>query len=243
MWKICVECVKNEEILDFQCNRFEADTIMFSIHYNICSTDKDTMVVIYATDTDCYSQAATISKKIQGRLALKRKGQLISCNEFCPPNLVEIIVQFYAITVCYSSNGFYGYGKNSIYDKISRVLHLRDLIINVGKKLPLSDSVRKVMNTFVIQAMDDNKSETLGEARSVKWKSMKKKSTLRLCPVDDNLDHYCKRANYLSYIQLHPEVYNHPSLVGHGWMLLDGSFRPVRNRLPDLPNNVKKTGC
>ena len=88
--------------------------------------------------------------------------------------------------------------------------------------------------------MDDNKSETLGEARSVKWKSMKKKSTLRLCPVDDNLDHYCKRANYLSYIQLHPKVYNHPSLIGHGWMLLDGSFRPVRNRLPDLPNNVKK---
>ena len=68
---------------------------MFSIYYNIRSTDKDTMVVTDATDTDCYVQAAAISKKIQGPLALKRKGQLISCNELCPPNLTKITVQFY----------------------------------------------------------------------------------------------------------------------------------------------------
>ena len=54
---------KNEEILDFKFNQFEAETIMFSIHYNIRSTDKDTMVVT-DTDTDCYAQAAAIYKKI-----------------------------------------------------------------------------------------------------------------------------------------------------------------------------------
>ena len=68
---------------------------MFSNYYNIRSTDKNTMVVIDTTDKDCYVQAAAISKKIQGPLALKRKCQLISCNELCPPNLTEIIVQFY----------------------------------------------------------------------------------------------------------------------------------------------------
>ena len=55
---------KNEEILEFRCNQFEADTIMFLIYYNICSTDKDTMIVIDATDTDCYAKAAAISQKI-----------------------------------------------------------------------------------------------------------------------------------------------------------------------------------
>ena len=69
---------KNKEILDFKCNQFEADTIMFSIYYDIRSTDADTMVVIDTTDTDCYVQAAAVSKKIQGPLALRRKGQLIS---------------------------------------------------------------------------------------------------------------------------------------------------------------------
>ena len=39
---------------------------------------------------------------------------------------------------------------------------------------------------------------------------------------------------------LHPKVYNHPSPFGHGWMLVDGRCRPVRNRLPALPNNLKQ---
>ena len=130
---------------------------------------------------------------------------------------------------------------DSIYDKISRVSHLRDLISNVRKELPLSDSARKIMKTVVIQAIcGDSKSKTPGEARLVKWKSMKKKSLLRLCPDDGTLDNYCERANYLSYTQLHPEVYNDPSPIGHGWMLVDGRCRPVRNRLPALPNNLKQ---
>ena len=82
------------------------------------------MVIIDTTDTDCYSQAAAISKKMQDPLALKRKGQLLLCYELCPPNLAEIVLQFYIMTVCDCNNGFYGHGKNSIYDKISRVYHL-----------------------------------------------------------------------------------------------------------------------
>ena len=202
---------KNEEILDFKYNPFEPDTIMLSINYNIRSTDKDMMVVIDATDTYCYAQAAAISNKMQGPFALKRQRQLLLCYELCPPNLAKIVVQFYTVTGCDSNNGFYAHGKNSIYDKISGVSHLRDLIIDVGKELPLSDSVRKMIKTLIIQVIyGDNKSETPGGGRSVKWKSMKKKSTLRLCPDDDTVDHYCERAKYLSYIQLHPEVYNHP---------------------------------
>ena len=96
---------KNLEILDLKCNQI-ADIIMFSIYYNIHSTDKDKMVVTDYTDVDCYGQAAAISKKIQG------------------PNLTKITVQFYMNTGCDSNNGFYSYGKNEIYDKISWVSHL-----------------------------------------------------------------------------------------------------------------------
>ena len=133
------------------------------------------------------------------------------------------------MTGCNSNNGFYGHGNNSIYEKISKVSHLRDLIVNVRKEL-----VRKMLKTFVIQAIyADNKSETPGEAWTIKWKSMKKKSTLRMCPDYGTLDH-CERADYLLYIQLHPEVYNHPSPIGPGWMLGDGRCRSVRNRLSAL---------
>ena len=65
--------VSKNETLDLKCNQLEGDTIMFSIYYNIRSTNKDTMVVIDATDTDYYAQAAALSKKIQGPLALKKK--------------------------------------------------------------------------------------------------------------------------------------------------------------------------
>ena len=74
------------------------------------------------------------------------------------------------MTGCNSNNGFYGHGNNSIYEKISRVSHLRDLIVNVRKEL-----VRKMMKTFVIQAIyADNKSETPGEAWTIKWKTWKR---------------------------------------------------------------------
>ena len=114
----------NEQKLDIKCNQFEADTIMFSIYYNTRLTNKDTMVVTDATDTDFYAQVAAISRTIQGPLALKRKGQLISCNELYPPILPKIIVQFYTLTGCDSNNGFYAHRKNSIYDKMGRVSHL-----------------------------------------------------------------------------------------------------------------------
>ena len=108
--------------------------------------------------------------------------------------------------------------------------------IDVGKELPLSDSVRKVMKTFVIQAIHGDSQI----ARPVKWNSLKKKPTLRLSPDDDTVDCYCERANYLSYIQLHSEVYSHASPIEHGWMHVDRRCHSVRNRLTALPSNVKQ---
>ena len=103
------------------------------------------------------------------------------------------------------------------------------LLHNVGKNIPLSDCVLQQMKRFVIRVIyADMKSSTIKEARAFKWKSLKKKSTLRICPDDDSLKFLCERANYLAYIGLHPEIKDHPSPVGNGWAVQDGTLRAIR---------------
>ena len=77
------------------------------------------------------------------------------------------------------------------------------------------------MNAFIIQAIYGNcKSKTAGEARAVKWKSIKKKATIRLCPDKDSLNYICERSNYLAYVGLPPEILDNPSpLNASTWRL------------------------
>ena len=45
---------------------------------------------------------------------------------------------------------------------------------------------------------------------------------MRLPPDDDCLNQHITRANFLAYIQHHPELRDHPSPVGHGWTSVNG---------------------
>ena len=74
-----------------------------------------------------------------------------------------------------------------------------------------------------------------GSSRATKWKKQKKKSLMRLLPDDDSLEQHIKRANFLAYIQRHPDLRRHPSPIGHGWELVNGCCRPVRHTKPALP--------
>ena len=69
MWNVS----KNEEILDFKCNQFEADTIKFSIYYNIRSTDKDMMVVINTTDIFIMPKLLQYPRRYRAHLHLTGK--------------------------------------------------------------------------------------------------------------------------------------------------------------------------
>jgi len=92
------------------------------------------------------------------------------------------------------------------------------------------------LKTFVLKYIYGDKSSTnAGEARARKWKSLKHKSTIRLPPDDDSLTCHMMRANYLSYIQHHYELKNHPSPLQQGWHLVDGKCRPIRYTKPALP--------
>ena len=61
----------------------------------------------------------------------------------------------------------------------------------------------------------DKKSSIMADARAAKWKTMKKKSLIRLPPYADRLRQHCLRANYLAYLVRHPSLKHHPSPVGH----------------------------
>ena len=50
----------------------------------------------------------------------------------------------------------------------------------------------------------DNKSSSMAEARTEKWKAMKKKSFIQIPPDADSLRQHLICANYLTYLVLHP---------------------------------------
>ena len=57
---------------------------------------------------------------------------------------------------------------------------------------------------------------------------------MRLLPDDDSLEQHIKRANFLAYIQHHPDLKRYPSPIGHGCELVNGCCRPVRHTKPAL---------
>ena len=88
----------------------------------------------------------------------------------------------------------------------------------------------------------DKKSSSMAEARAAKWKTMKKKSFIRLPPDGDSLRQHVLCANYLAYLARHPALRKHPSPLGHGWELVGGRCRPVRHTLPALPVTLPAPG-
>ena len=71
----------------------------------------------------------------------------------------------------------------------------------VGESLALEDGVRANMKVFVLsQVYSESADITCGQARASKPKSqkLKKKSTVRLSPDDDSLNHHVVRINYIT---------------------------------------------
>ncbi|KAJ8380935.1 hypothetical protein SKAU_G00017130 [Synaphobranchus kaupii] len=51
------------------------------------------------------------------------------------------------------------------------------------------------------------------------------------------------RKNFIAYCQLHYNLFEHPSPIGHGWELVNGKCRPVRHTLPPLPQQLTLHDC
>ena len=101
---------------------------------------------------------------------------------------------------------------------MAKSLEARNLLLKCGKSLPLNDGILDELKYYVVRYVyGDVRSSSLDMARAAKWKRMKKKSLMCLPPDDDSLNQHIMRANFLAYIQRHPELIRHPSPIGHGW--------------------------
>ena len=79
---------------------------------------------------------------------------------------------------------------------------------------------------------------TCAQARASEWQKLKKKSTVRLPPDDDTLNHHCARTKHITYCQFHFTLVEHPTPISHGSEIINGKCQPVRYTLPPLPHQV-----
>ena len=94
-----------------------------------------------------------------------------------------------------------------------------------GESLQLSHDALNDLNIFVMRYVyGDVRSSSIDLLRADKWRWQKNKSLMRLPPDDDCLKQHITRANFLAYIQRHPELRDHPSPVGYGWTLVNGRW-------------------
>ena len=213
----------------------EADTIMLSAYVALRSSGYTNPVVIDAEDTDVYIQAAATSHDIPGILCIKNRSSYFFCRGMCTEDFAKCLIPFHALTGCDANSCFFGHGKTSLYKKLNSA-EARSLISKCGKGLLLSDDVLNDLKSFVIRYIyGDTQSSSLSTARATMWKRQKKKSLIRLLPDDDSLEQHIKRANFLAYIQHHPDIRRHPSPIGHGWEMVNGCCRPVCHTKAALP--------
>ena len=190
-------------------------------------------VVLDCGDTDVFVQAAYVSQQIRGDLLIKHKNAFINCCAMLSEEVADIIIPLHVITVSDHTSGFYWHGKKKVLEKVMDVPEARELLERVGVSLELKDEVRVDIKAFVFSIVYAESADvTCGQARASKWHKLKKNCMIRLPPDEDSLDLHVERTNYITYCQLHYNLQEHPSPIGHGWELVNGKCRPVDHTLP-----------
>jgi hypothetical protein len=229
---------------DYVFRHPEADTMLLSAYAKVRASKYTGPVVLDCEDTDVYVQAAYVSQQVRGDLLIKRKHVLINCRAMLSEEVADIIIPLHVITGSDHTSGFYGHGKKKVWEKVKINSEARELLGRVGESLELKHDVRADMKAFVLSVIYAESADvSCGQARVSKWHKLKNKSTIRLPPDDDSLNLHMERSNYLTYCQLHYNLQEHPSPIGHGWELVNGKCRPVRHTLPPLPQQFTPHDC
>ena len=234
----CTNLSTQQVMPEYSFDQSEADTVITSMYTLLRQMGYSGPVVIDAADTDVYDAAAVISHQQPGVLCIKKKHDLISCNQLVPVEMSVCLVQFHCFTGCDGNSGFYGKGKKSLYQLAEKSPVAKRLLMHCGE-----DVIEDLFQFTRHIIYGDNKSTTMAESRAAKWKQMKNKTFLRLPPDADSLRQHCLRANYWSYLMHHPSLKKHPSPIGYGWQLVDGHCRPVHHRNIALPRHLTMPGA
>ena len=239
----CINLSTQQLMEDYTIEQSEADTILFTVYAGLRQSGYSGPVVIDAADTDVYVAASVISRQLPGMLCIKRNKETVLCRGLLTEEMADCIVQIHCFTGCDANSGFYGKGKSSVYEKVAKSSLARQQLSRCGDSLHLEEEIEQELFAFTRQVIyGDKKSTTMAEARASKWKTMKRKSFIRLPPDADSLRQHCLRANYLAYLVRHPTLKHHPSPLGHGWELVGGRCRPVRHTRPALPTHLPAPG-
>ena len=224
---------------DFIFRHPEADTMMLSAYAKLRTGNFNGAVVLDSEDTDVFVQAAYLSQQLPGDLLIKRKHVFINCRAMLPEEVSQIIIPLHVITGSDHTSGFYGHGKKKVMARVISDPEARELLGRIGERIDLEDSIRADMKTFVLSCIyAESADATCGQARASKWQKMKKKSTIRLPPDDDSLNPHVEKTNYITYCQLHYNLFSHPSPIGQGWELVNGKCRPVHYTQPPLSQQI-----
>jgi len=126
--------------------------------------------------------SAFVAHNADGILAIKRKKDIINWRDLCSEDIAEIIVPLRIFSGCGTTSGFYGYGKKTVYDKITKSQEACSLLQQIGKQLPVTNEVTDHLAHLNITTgsrilYNDKLSKSVGEARALKWGQMKRKST------------------------------------------------------------------
>ena len=151
-----------------------------------------------------------------------RPGTEYQCRGLVTEEKADCIVQLHCFTGCDANSGFYGKGKTSLYDKVAKSSSAWQQLSRCGGSLYLEEEVEQQLFAFTRQVIyEDKKSNTMAEACASKWKTMKRKSFIRLPPDADSLCQHCLRADLSA-----PPHTEAPPLTTWSWLGVGGWSLP-----------------
>jgi len=172
--------------------------MLLSAYAKLMADNNKEIVILHSEDTDVYVQAAYVSHQLQGNLLIKHKKEYIICSAMLSEDVANIIIPLHVITGTDHTSAFFGHGKK-VLQKVVSDPEARELLQQVGERLELRDEVKAAIKTFVLYIMYSENAgvrPTCGQARASKWHKNEEKSTVRLPPDDDMLNHHLERTNY-----------------------------------------------
>ena len=182
------------------------------------------------TRTCTCRQLPSHTRSLASYIYIRQKNELLLCKSMCSDqNVAKCLIPFHVMTGCGSNSCFYGHTANChSLRECWKSAEARSLLLKCGESFQLNDIA---LNDLKIDVMRYVYGHVHGFSfdmlRAEKWRCQKKKSLMRLLPDDDCLKQNITRANFLAYIQRHPELRDHPSHVSYGWTLVNGCCRPV----------------
>ena len=230
-------------------NHEEADTRMI-LHAQEASLQGYQKTVVICRDTDVLVLLLNFRTELSPELWMQagtyRDPRYIAIHDITiPPDLLDSLLAFHAVSGSDSTSKFAGIGKKSAWKVFKE--H-PELLSSLGIASDLSENVQKDAEDFVCKLYDINSTtSSINKVRANTFRNHKSKLD-NLPPTQNALIQHLKRSNYQAYIwrqSLHT-TQDIPSPGGNGWILKDQYLIPVLITQDAVPSNyvdLASCGC